>query len=153
MSYTQLVYHIVIRTKHSKPTIPNEHSEELYRYITGFIKNKKSFLYRVNGMPEHIHILVSIHPTLSLSNFVKELKTSTNFWLKNNSNFPDFESWGVKYGAFTCYYPDREILIRYIKNQREHHKKEKFKTEYCRLINENGIDIDERYFLNEPPTG
>jgi putative transposase len=153
MSYTQLVYHIVIRTKHSKPTIPNEHSEELYRYITGFIKNKKSFLYRINGMPEHIHIMLSLHPTLSLSNFVKELKTSTNTWLKNNGNFPDFESWGERYGAFTCYYPDKEILIRYINNQREHHKKEKFHTEYRRLIRENGIDIDERYFLNDPPTG
>jgi len=53
MSYTQLIYHIVIRTKYSEPTIPNEHPEELYRYINGLGENKKSYLYRINGMPEH----------------------------------------------------------------------------------------------------
>jgi putative transposase len=149
MSYTQLIYHIVIRTKYSKPVIPNEHSEELYRYIAGYIKNKKSFLYRINGMPDHIHILVAVHPTLALSDFVKELKTSTNKWLKNNTNFPDFEAWGQRYAAFTSFYRDKEIIITYIKNQREHHKKEDFKKEYRRLITENGIVIDETYFLND----
>lgn len=115
----------------------------------GFIKNKKSFLYRINGMPEHIHILLALHPTLSLSEFVKELKTSTNRWMKSNGNFPDFDAWGEKYGAFTCFYPDREMVIEYIKNQREHHKTEDFKTEYRRLIQENGIEIDEKYFLDD----
>lgn len=149
MSYTQLIYHLVIRTKYSRPVLPNEYSDELYRYIWGFIKNKKSFLYRINGMPDHLHILVGLHPTLSLSDFVKELKTSTNKWLKSNDRFPDFEAWGEKYAAFTCFYPDKEIVIEYIKNQREHHRKEDFKTEYRRLIRENGIEIDEKYFLNE----
>jgi REP element-mobilizing transposase RayT len=149
MSYTQLIYHIIIRTKYSKPTIVAEYSEELYRYINGVIKNKKSYLYRINGMPDHVHLLVSLHSTLSLADFVKELKTSTNFWIKKSGWFPDFESWGEKYGAFTIRYQDKEKVIEYIKNQQEHHKQENFEREYRRLIEECGIEIEERYFLTD----
>ena len=149
MSYIQSLHHIIIRTKYSEPTIPNEHSEELYKYIWGFVKNKKSFLYRINGMPDHIHLLVSIHPSFSLADFVKELKTSTNRWLKENDKFPDFKSWGEKYAAFTLRLQDKDIVIEYIKNQREHHNEEEFVCEYRRLIEENGIDIEEKYFLTD----
>ena len=149
MSYTQLIYHIVIRTKHSQPTIVNEHSEKLYSYIYGFVKNKKSTLYRINGMPDHIHILVGLHSSLSLSDFIRTLKTTTNFWIKHSGMFPDFQSWGEKYGAFTLRYQEKNRVIAYIKNQREHHKQEDFVSEYRRLIVDNGIKIDERYFLDD----
>ncbi|MBS1643952.1 MAG: transposase [Bacteroidetes bacterium] len=150
MSYIQSLHHIIIRTKYSDDVLPNEHSEELYQYIWGYIKNKKSFLYRINGMPNHIHILVGIHSTIALADFVKELKTSTNSWIKTNKDkFPNFISWGEKYGAFTIRYQEKDIVIAYIKNQREHHKNEAFKDEYRRLIADNGIDIDEQYFLTD----
>ena len=150
MSYIQSLHHIVIRTKYSEDVLLCEHSEELYRYIWGYIKNKKSFLYRINGMPDHIHILVSIHATIALSDFVKELKTSTNAWIKaNKEKFPKFKSWGEKYAAFTIRYQEKDIVIEYIKNQREHHKHETFQEEYRKLITENGIDIEEQYFLTD----
>lgn len=149
MSYIQSLHHIIIRTKYSENVLPNEHSEELYRYMWGYIKNKKSFLYRINGMPDHIHILVGIHATIALSDFVKELKTSTNPWIKNSGKFPDFKSWGKKYAAFTIRYQEKDTVIEYIKNQRVHHKTESFKDEYRRLIIENGIEIDEKYFLTD----
>ncbi|MGV8828200.1 MAG: IS200/IS605 family transposase [Breznakibacter sp.] len=147
MSYIQSLHHIIIRPKFSDNILPNEHSEELYRYLWGYVNNKKSFLYRINGMPDHIHILVGIHPTIALSDFVKGLKTSSNFWLKSNSHFPDFKSWGEKYAAFTIRYQEKDTVMEYINNQREHHKKESFKDEFRRLIVENGIEIDEKYFL------
>lgn len=150
MSYIQSLHHIVIRTKYSENTISDKYSEELYRYMWGYIKNKKSFLYRINGMPDHIHILVSIHPTIALSDFVKELKTSSNSWMKSpNDKFPDFKSWGEKYAAFSVRYQEKEVVIEYIKKQQEHHNCEAFNDEYRRLIIENGIDIDEKYFLTD----
>lgn len=149
MSYTQLLYHIVIRTKYSKNTIPNEYSEELYKYITGFVKNKKSNMYQINGTENHIHILVSLHPTISISNFVKELKNSTNYWIKNHNGFKDFESWGKKYGAFSCSIKEKSNIINYIANQRVHHAKTSFEDEYIKLINEAEIEIDPIYFLND----
>ena len=98
-------------------------------------------------MPDHIHILVGIHATIALSDFVKDLKTSSNVWIKKSGKFPDFKSWGEKYGAFTIRYQEKDTVIEYIKNQREHHKTEGFKEEYRKLIVENGIEIDEKYFL------
>ena len=147
MSYIQSLHHIIIRTKYSENVLPNEHSDELYRYIWGYIKNKKSFLYRINGMPDHIHILVGIHSTIALSDFVKELKTTTNSWIKSSDKFPNFNSWGEKYAAFTIRHQEKDTVIEYIKNQRVHHKVESFEDEYRRLIIESGIEIDEKYFL------
>ncbi len=149
MSYTQLLYHIIIRTKQSKATLPNEDSDELYKYITGFVKNKKSVMYQINGIPNHIHILVSLHPTLSLSNFVKELKNATNTWIKKHDGFPKFESWGHKYAAFTCNVKDKRRLIKYIENQRIHHEIKSSEDEYKTLILEAEIEIDPKYFLTD----
>lgn len=149
MSYTQLLYHIIIRTKYSKPAIPNENSNELYKYISGFVKNKKSVMFQINGIPNHIHILVSLHPTLSLSDFVKELKNATNTWIKKHNGFPEFESWGHKYAAFTCNIKDKRRIIKYIENQRTHHGIETFEEEYKTLILEAEIDIDPKYFLTD----
>ncbi|HOG20398.1 MAG TPA: transposase [Salinivirgaceae bacterium] len=150
MSYIQSLHHIIIRTKNNENAIPNEHSEDLYRYAWGYVKSKNSFLYRINGMPDHIHLLVGIHSTVALADFVRGLKTSTNKWLKiNREKYPNFISWGEKYAAFTIRYQEKETTIEYIKNQREQHKKENFKDEYRRLITESGIDINERYFLTD----
>lgn len=149
MSYTQSIYHIVFRTKYGKSTIPNEHSEKLYRYIWGFVKNKKCFLHRVNGMPDHLHLLIDLHPSLSLAEFVKTLKTSTNKWLKENKEFfPDFEAWNRKYCALSYSERDKEMIINYIKKQREHHKAKSESTlaEFERLLKESNVVFDEKYF-------
>jgi REP element-mobilizing transposase RayT len=149
MSYTQLFYHIVIRTKYSYKTIPDEHSEDLYKYINGFVKNKKSVLYKVNGISDHIHLFVSLHPTIALSDFIRDLKTSTNKWMKSQSGFPDFTGWGRMYAAFTCNNYGIERLTNYITNQKEHHRKKPFEEEYRKLIQEAGIEINETYFLKD----
>lgn len=149
MSYVQSLHHIIIRTKYSENTLVLAHSDELYRYMWGIIKNKKCFLYRINGTQNHIHLLVDIHPTLALADFVRELKTASNFWIKTSGKFPSFKSWGEKYGAFTLRYQEKDTVIRYIKNQRKHHHVEPFEDEYRRLILENGITIDDGYFLND----
>lgn len=147
MSYTSLLCHIVFRTKYSNETINEENEENLYRYIWGFIKNKGCVLYRINGMPDHIHILVQLHPSIAVSDFVKQLKNATNQWLKENRDFfPDFEAWGRKYFAMTYNYRDKDLIINYIKNQKEHHKTEKTSDEVRRLSNENNIQIDENYW-------
>lgn len=149
MSYTHLLYHIVFRTKNGINTIPEQHEKELYAYMMGIINNKKSKLYRIGGVGNHIHLLVDIHPTIAVSDFMKELKEYSSKWLKTNPNFPDFKGWAVSFAAFTYNLNDKQIIIDYIKNQKEHHKKESFETEYRNFLIENGIEIDERYFLND----
>ena len=149
MSYTRLLYHIVFRTKSGKNSIPEQHEKELYAYIMGIINNKKSKLYRIGGIENHIHLLVDIHPTIALSDFMKELKEYSSKWLSKNQNFPNFEGWAVSFAGFTYNLNDKQTITDYIKNQKEHHKIKSFDEEYRQLLIENGIEIDEQYFLND----
>ncbi len=149
MSYTRLLYHVVFRTKAGENTIPEAHCAELYGYIMGIVHNKKSKLYRIGGMPNHIHLLVDIHPSIALSDFMKELKEYSSKWLKSNTSFPHFDGWAVGFAAFTYNFNDKQIIVNYINNQKEHHKVVSFEDEYRQLIIENGVDIDERYFLKD----
>ena len=122
MSYTQSIYHIVFRTKYGQDTIVEEHEKELYAYLYGIVKNKKSHLYRIGGMPNHIHMLVDLHPTIALSDFMKELKEKSSKWLKTQPNFPDFIGWAEGYAALSKKSSDVETVMNYIKGQKEHHK-------------------------------
>lgn len=146
-SYRQIIYQIVYRTKHSHKTLKLSQNEKLFKYIWGIIKKKNCHLYRINGMEEHIHILTDLKPTIALADFVRDIKTASSIWLKDSDDFPDFIGWADGYGAFTYSHWDKEKLINYVKNQQEHHNKESFEEEYRRLLVENGVEIDERYFL------
>jgi REP element-mobilizing transposase RayT len=145
-SNRQLLYHLVFRTKDSLPTIKQDHTDQLYAYITGIIKNKNSFLYRINGVENHLHILTDLHPSFALADFMREVKTSTSVWMKGSGYFPIFDGWADGYGSFTYSYMDMGRLIDYIKNQQEHHEKKTFEEEYRSLLLESGIKIDERFF-------
>jgi REP element-mobilizing transposase RayT len=145
--YKQIIYQIVFSTKYRKPAINSAHERELFQYIHGLIKNKGGKLYQINGMEDHIHIMSDLHPTLCLSNFVKDIKVSSNKWMKDSGKFPAFDSWQEGYGAFTYSIREKDMIIRYIKNQKAHHKAENFEDEYRRLLIENGIEFDEKYLL------
>ncbi len=77
MSYTQTFYHIILRTHRSIPAIAEEHERELYSYMLGFINNVGGRLYRVGGMPDHVHLFVSLPATLAMSKFVQEIKVKS----------------------------------------------------------------------------
>lgn len=145
-SYRQILYHLVFRTKNSRKTLVPEHSKELFAYIMGFIQNKKGFLYRINGMEEHLHILCDLHPTIALADFMQDLKTSSSIWIKQTGKFPKFNGWSDGYAALTYAWKDKELIVNYIKNQQEHHKIETFEDELRRLLIEHGIKVDDRFF-------
>ena len=101
----------------------------------------------MNGMEDHIHIFSDLHPTVSLGDYVKDIKIASNLWMKESGKFPLFEGWQDGYGAFTYSIKEKDIIINYIKNQKEHHKSESFYDEYKRLLEEHGIEFDEKYLL------
>ena len=144
-SHRKILYHIVFGTKYHKPAININHKKELYKYIWGIIKNKNCILYQINGIEDHIHILSDLHPSISLANFVKDIKVASSIWMKDAGIFPDFKGWAEGYGAFTYAFRDKEMITRYIKNQEEHHRKASFKEEYITFLKEYGVDFDERY--------
>lgn len=147
MSYRQIFYQIVFGTKNRGATITEKHSGELYKYIWGVIKNKKCKLYRINGIEDHNHIFSDLHPSISLAEYVKDIKVASSNWMKACRKFPDFRGWQDKYGAFTYSIREKDMIINYVKNQKEHHKTESFYDEYKRLLIENGIEFDEKYLL------
>lgn len=146
-NYRQIFYHIVFSTKNRTPSIAKEYENDLFKYIWGIIKNKKSTLYRINGMEDHLHILSDLHPSISLSDFVKDIKVASNIWMKESGKFPLFEAWQDGYGAFTCSIREKDIITNYIRNQKEHHRKLNFKEEFRQLLIENGINFEEEYLL------
>ena len=146
-TYRQIYYQIVFGTKYRQPTINEAHDIELYKYIYGIIKNKKCKLYRINGIEDHIHIMSDLHPSVCLSDYVKDIKVASNLWMKESGRFPEFEGWQDGYGAFTYSVREKDMIINYVKNQKEHHKVETFYDEFKRLLLENDIEFYEKYFL------
>ncbi len=100
-------------------------------------------------MPDHLHLLVELHPSLALADLVKEIKTSTNRFLRESIDFPDFEAWAEGYAAITYSKNEMAFVKNYIANQREHHQKTTFADEYRKLLMDNEIEIKEEYFLKD----
>jgi len=98
-------------------------------------------------MQDHIHMLIDLHPSIALADLMRDLKTSTSVWLKQQKEFSHFEGWADGYAALTVSYGDKNMVIEYIKNQQEHHKKESFTDEFRQLLLKEGIKIDELYFM------
>lgn len=146
MAYKQILYHLVFRTKYSENTINQDYSQELYNYIWGIIKNKNCHLFRINGTENHIHVLSDLHPSVSLSNFIKDIKVASNKWMKMSGNFPNFKGWASQYCAITYSYKERDTIIEYIKNQQEHHKVISFKDEMENLFLEQHVGVDTKWF-------
>jgi putative transposase len=146
-SYRQILYHIVFCTYNRENTIPVDQQEALYKYIWGIISKRKGVLYRINGMENHIHILSDLHPTIALSDFIKEIKTASNVWMKESGKYPKFISWAEGSCSLTYAHRDKEMIVNYIKNQKEHHKKITFEEEYRALLKEHKVKVDERYIF------
>ena len=149
MSYTQTSYHIVLRTHRSIPAIAEDYERDLYSYTLGFINNKGGQLYRIGGMPDHLHLFVSLPANLSMSKFVQELKIVTSKWLKANPHFPLFDRWPKEYAGFSYNLRDKNMIVGYIAKQKEHHRQVSFAEEYRQFLIENAVDIKEEYFLTD----
>jgi putative transposase len=148
-SYTQIYIQIVIVVKGRYCLIPNKKKENLYKYITGIIQNKKHKLIAINGIPNHIHILIGLNPAEALSALVKEIKRcSTNFineqkWLKGKF------SWQNGYGGFSYSRSHLDRIINYIKNQEKHHKRKTFREEYIEMLKKFEVEYDEKFIFED----
>lgn len=119
---------------------------DLFAFIMGVVKKKGCHLYRINGMEDHIHILSDLNPSVPLAYLVRDIKSSSSTWIKEQHYFPMFNGWAEGYGAFTCSHRDKDRIIAYIKNQQQHHQKVSFIDEYRLLLLEHGVTINEKFF-------
>lgn len=146
-TYTQIIYHIVFSTKNRHAVLDIDKHEPLFRYIWGIVKNKQSVLHQINGFTDHLHILTSLHPSIALADFVKDIKLACTQWIRKENIFPDFTGWQEGYGAFTHSVQEKSRLVDYIRTQKEHHRQTSFKEEYRTLLQQAGIQIDEAHWM------
>lgn len=147
-TYTGILYQIVFSTKNRDPTLKDrKERKELFKYISGILKNKKCHLYQINGVEDHLHIVTHLHPLTSLAALLKDIKLASSKHIKSTSLFPDFAGWQRGYGAFTYTSDAKSHLIEYVKNQEEHHKTITFKEEFISLLKEHGVPFDENYLF------
>ena len=142
-SISRVLLHIIFSTKDRLPLIPDALEQKLQAYIAGIIRNEKANAYRIGGTSNHIHIACTLPRTLSQSDFVKLIKTRSSVWMKEN-NCNSF-SWQRGYGAFSLGMSQLEVLMKYIDNQKEHHKIYSFKDEYREVLEKYGFDKEVPY--------
>src|SRR5438132_7773627 len=139
--FIQTVFAVSIRQSLIKP----DFKEELYKYITGIVRNQKQKLISINGMSDHLHILIGLRPAMALADLVREIKAdSTNFIHKNKWVRGRF-NWQEGYGAFSYGHSQLDTIIRYIQNQEKHHRRRSFKEEYLTLLRKFDIAFEEKY--------
>ena len=142
-SFTRLNYHIVFGTKFRRNSIRNEIVEPFYEYIGATIRNRKGNLIQIGGIEDHLHLLVSLPPTITVSDAVRDIKANASKWINENRNdtrnASDKFEWQIGYGAFTVSYSHIEIVQSYILDQREHHRTKTFEEEYIELLERHNI--------------
>ncbi len=141
MSYTNFLYHIVFGTKGRLPLIHRDVKGRFHSYLGGTVRGLGGIALEINGIEDHVHLLVKLKPTIRFSDFLRDLKSNSSVWAKKNG-IARF-AWQRRYGTFTVSESQREIVRGYIRNQEEHHKRFDFRTEFEKLLISNGIPIDD----------
>ena len=140
MSKVTALYHIVFATKNREMTISQLNQEKLYRFIWSEIKSSGSSLLRIGGIPNHVHILLNLNPSIALSTLVRDIKSRSSRWMKLSGDFPLFTSWAAEYYASTISFDEKTAVIEYIKNQKEHHFGKSLDEEFGELMRGAGFD-------------
>ncbi|MCC6683623.1 MAG: IS200/IS605 family transposase [Bacteroidia bacterium] len=148
-TYTQIHIQFVFAVKHRIGLIQSSWKDELYKYITGIVQNHKHKLLAINGMPDHIHILVGIRPNQSISELMQDVKGSSSKWINERKLVPGRFEWQEGYGAFSYSASQLKDVINYIQKQEEHHKTKTFKEEYITILKKAEVDFDEQYLFKE----
>ena len=119
MAYWRTYYHIVWTTKHREPLIGSAFERDLYRVIGEQCEKNGGVLHAINGMPDHVHVVVSIPPSLSVSDFVGRMKGASSHYMNNVPRIP-FE-WQRGFGVLSVGSQSLHIPIEYVRRQKEHH--------------------------------
>ena len=144
-TYSQITIHIVFAVKNRENIIRKSFRKELYKYITGIIKNKDQKLLSINGVSDHIHILIGLNPSMSISNIVRDVKNNSSKFINEKKWVLGKFQWQEGYGAFSYSRSQRPEIIAYIENQETHHKRTTFKEEYLKILKKFDVEFDDKY--------
>lgn len=144
-SLSSILIHLVFSTKNREPFITPAVETELHPYMAKIFRELKSPSLAIDGTSDHVHILFSLARVITIADLVEEVKTNTSKWIKTKGReFRNFH-WQKGYGGFSIGQSNVASLRRYIRGQKDHHRRVTFQDEYRKFLKAYGIDYDERY--------
>jgi len=146
-TFHQIHLQFVFAARHRQSMIPKEHKEELHKYITGLVQNRKAKMLAVHCMPDHIHIFAGLRPMIFIPDFVKEIKVESNEFINDKKWTKSKFEWQDGYGVFSYSHSHIDNVVRYVLNQEEHHKKKTFRQEYHEFLQKFEIPFEEKYLF------
>ncbi|HRF99540.1 MAG TPA: IS200/IS605 family transposase [Bacteroidia bacterium] len=144
-TYSQIYIQIVFAVKGRENLISKIHREELHKYITGIVQNRGQKMLSIFCIPDHVHLLVGIKPSITISDLVRYIKAGTSNFINQQHWVRGKFNWQEGFGAFSYSKSQIDSVIKYILSQEEHHKKTTFREEYFDLLEKFEIDYDEKY--------
>ncbi len=146
-TFSKIYIHIVFSVKGRENLIRTNWKDELYKYICGIVNGNKQKVYAIGGMPDHIHLLISIKPDISVSELVKDIKINSTKWINIKNMVPGKFQWQEGFGAFSYAHSQLDVVINYINNQEQHHSRKSFKDEYLEMLEKFKIEFDDQYLF------
>ena len=147
-TYTKIYVHVIFTVQGRQNLISKQHKDELYKYITGIIQNKKQKVIAINGMPDHIHILIGIKPDIALSDLVRDVKANASSFINEKRWIMGKFNWQEGFGAFSYSHSQLDSVANYIRNQEKHHSRKTFREEYLELLKKIDVDYDPKYMFD-----
>ena len=144
-TFSQIYIQTVFAVSNRHSLIKPDFKEGLFKYITGIVRNQGQKLISINGMPDHMHLLIGLRPAMALADLVREIKSDSTNFINNNKWVRGRFSWQEGYGAFSYGHSQLDTIIRYIQNQEKHHRRRKFRDEYLTLLRKFDIAFEEKY--------
>jgi putative transposase len=148
-TFTQIYLHIVFAVKNRISLIQPEWKNELYKYITGIVKQNGHKLIAINGMTNHLHIAIGYKPHQLIPELLQDIKGNSSKWINEKKFIKGKFSWQAGYGAFSFSHSQIDAVVKYIANQEQHHMKKSFHEEYLELLKKYEIVFDEKYILED----
>jgi len=144
-TYSQIHIQVVFAVQGRQSLISDENKDELYKYISGIARNQGQKLIAINGMPDHIHILIGLQPDMALSDLVRDIKAGSSKFVNQKGWIRGKFSWQEGFGAFSYGHSQLPSVVRYIQNQEAHHARRSFKHEYFALLRKFDIAFEDKY--------
>jgi putative transposase len=147
-TFSQIYIQTVFAVSNRMSLIKPDFKEDLYKYITGIIRNQGQKLISINGMTDLVHILIGFKPSMALADLVRDIKADSSTYVNKNKWVHGAFSWQEGYGAFSYGHSQLDTIIRYIQNQEKHHKRRSFKNEYLTLLRKFDIAFEDKYVFD-----
>jgi len=147
-TFTQMYVQLVFAVHKKENILLQNIRPRIYQYISGIISGMKHKSIIVNGVSDHIHILIGLNPSVSVSDTVHDIKRSSSLFINENKLVPGHFLWQEGYGGFTYSRSQIEKVYRYIQNQETHHAKNSFRDEYMSILDKNEIRYDPRFLFD-----